>query len=76
MDISKRIITAGLILFFLTALTSCNSGTEGEESDSSMPADNGLSERYNINAPDEELMNVDSAETDSSVEDSVQDTAQ
>ncbi|MGO1596145.1 MAG: hypothetical protein ACTHZ1_04680 [Sphingobacterium sp.] len=76
MDISKRIITAGLILFLVTALTSCNSGTEGEGSDASMPADNGLSERYNINAPDEELMNVDSAETDSSVEDSVQDTAQ
>lgn len=75
MDILKRITTIGLVLFFFTALASCAGGNEGEESDSSEPTDNGLSERYNINAPDEELMNVDSAETDSSI-DALQDTAQ
>ena len=75
MDILKRITTIGLVLLFFTTLAGCSGGNEGEGSDSSEPADNGLSERYNINAPDEELMNVDSAEADSSI-DPLHDTTQ
>lgn len=75
MNTFKRIITTGLAFFFLVAVSSCNSGTEGQESDA-VPAESGLSERYNINAPDEELLNVDSADADSSIEDSLTDTAQ
>ena len=74
MNLLKYTVILGLSVCSFMLMASCNSGTEQQETGSA-PAENGLSERYNINAPDEELMNVDSAETDSAIIDST-DTAQ
>ena len=66
MNLLKYTVILGVSICSLMFMVSCNSGTEQQETGSE-PAENGLSERYNINAPDEELMNVDSAETDSAI---------
>lgn len=75
MNTLKRIASLGAVAFFFASFIACNSATEGQESDPT-PAEDGLSERYNINAPDEELMNVDSADADSSIDDTILDNAQ
>ncbi len=69
----KLLVTGIFAMGFIT-LMSCNNTDNKDTETESLPdpVEGGESERYNINAPDEEVINLDSTMVDSTVQDSAQ----
>ncbi len=69
-----KFILLGAFAMGLITVTSCYNSEKSENETEVLPdpAQGGDAERYNINAPDEEVINLDSTEVDTTVKDTAQ----